>query len=42
MFATGAAIFGEAAKLRIFGGMLVVSAVALFVMLRRERLQRLA
>jgi SSS family solute:Na+ symporter len=37
MFATGAAIFGDAQKLRLFGSMLVVSAIALFVMLRRDR-----
>ncbi|HEV2720880.1 MAG TPA: hypothetical protein VG323_12740, partial [Thermoanaerobaculia bacterium] len=37
MIATGAALFGNAAKLRLFGVTLVVSAIALFVMLRRER-----
>ena len=37
MFATGAAIFGDAQKLRLFGATLVVSAVALFVMLRPYR-----
>jgi len=33
----GAAIFGDAQKLRLFGSTLVVSATALFVMLRRDR-----
>ena len=37
MFATGAAIFGDAQKLRLFGSTLAVSAIALFVMLRRDR-----
>jgi len=36
MFATGALIFGDAHKLRLFGATLAASAVALFVLLRRE------
>jgi solute:Na+ symporter, SSS family len=36
MFATGAAIFGNAAKLRLFGAALVISAIVLLLLMRGE------